>query len=110
MRIEENAPHHRLTTSPDSTSENGENPRRAPSAKISAVAAALPASAMRSRPMPISAGASSTPSDRARLAPAETPSVVGEASGLRSTCWNSVPDSASAAPQISAVAMRGSVE
>ena len=105
----ENAPHHNPTTSPDSTSENGEKPRRAPMAKTTPAASALPASATRSRPKPSSAGKNSVATASARLAPAEIPSVVGEASGLRSTCWNSAPESASAAPASSAVAMRGSV-
>ena len=43
-------------------------------------------------------------------APAETPSVNGVASGLRSSAWKTTPDAASAAPTSAAASVRGSRE
>ena len=40
-------------------------------------------------------------------APAETPSVNGVASGLRSSAWKTTPDEASAAPTSAAASTRG---
>ena len=41
-------------------------------------------------------------------APVATPSVVGSASGLRKTCWNSTPTSPKPAPTKREIARRGS--
>ena len=40
-------------------------------------------------------------------APADTPSVNGVASGLRSSAWNTTPAAASAAPTMAAASVRG---
>ena len=57
-------------------------PAAAPVAAASTAAAMpLPTSATTSRPSPIRAGANSMATTSARLAPADTPSVAGEASG-----------------------------
>ena len=45
---------------------------------------------------------------RAERAPAETPSVSGEASGLRSSAWNTTPAERQALPTSAAASTRGS--
>ena len=71
-----------------------------------------------SEPAKLASGTADRPSsEKSRLnviaiiapsdAPAETPSVSGEASGFRSSAWNTTPDSASALPTSAAASTRG---
>ena len=95
------------TSIPAITMVTGANARRAPIAITSAVAAMAPAMATGHRPISSTPGARIVAITSASCAPAEIPSVVGSATGLRSTTCRIAPDRPSTAPAISAITPRG---
>ena len=100
-------PKNRLTTIPARTICSGENPRVELSTKTKPVARQPPMKAGTKRGTATLAGIRSKPNTIPSSAPAATPSVVGEAIGLRNTNCITQPATANAKPQRSATASLG---
>ena len=100
------APSSRLTTKPARISVSGDKPRRRAKANTSRVASPPPSNASHSRATS-NVGAYRVASANASCAPFATPSVVGEASGLRNTCCINTPANPSAPPHSTAMHRRG---
>ncbi|MNV29400.1 hypothetical protein D3C71_1206240 [compost metagenome] len=82
--------------------------RRQARANTSAMARLPPTMAIHSRPISSKEGANRVTIISASWAPEATPSVVGDARGLRSTCCIRVPASPRAAPASRQTTSRGS--
>ena len=86
------------TSMPAMTMVTGAKARRAPISRTSPAASPAPAIATGQRPAASSSGARIVTRTSASCAPEEIPSVVGSATGLRSTACRIAPESPSAAP------------
>ena len=95
------------TSIPAMTMVTGAKARRAPISSTSPAASPAPAMAMGQRPVSSRSGASIVAMTSASCAPADIPSVVGSATGLRSTACRMAPERPSAAPANRAITPRG---
>ena len=92
------APRKKVTTSPARITVTGEKPSRQVSRMTRPMASKPPATAARSGLKASKPGANKVARVMPNWPPASTPKVVGEASGLPSTCWVTAPARPSAQP------------